>query len=192
MHAKLYHYDRLTGEHLPLRYPDGHPHNFADPSPMEPGVWLVPAFATLTEPPPASDGMAPVFDPESQVWRLKSLEVVHPPPPPPTLAEITASIAAAVTEHLDVVAGAQGFKDIDDAVSYAEEPAVVRFQLYGRALRAWRSLTRAAGLELIAAIEGGRAEPPADRAALFALLPAFQPPTVDEIMAATQAKLAGG
>ena len=191
MPAKLYHYAPNTREYLPRRYPEDHPYNFAEPSPMEPGVWLVPAFATLTEPPEVPAGMIAVFDPASDSWALTPTGVVHPPPPPPTAEERAAGIRAAVAEHLDVVARAQGFKGIDDAVSYADEPAVVRFQLLGRALRAWRSLTWAATLELIDAIDAGQAAMPADKPALFGLLPAFAPPTAEDIAAATAAKLGG-
>ena len=47
---RIYHYDRTTGAYLPRKHADGNPHNFAQASPAEPGVWLVPAFATMQVP----------------------------------------------------------------------------------------------------------------------------------------------
>ena len=34
----------------------------ADPSPLEPGAWLIPAHATTVEPPTANDGEVAIFD----------------------------------------------------------------------------------------------------------------------------------
>jgi hypothetical protein len=44
----IYHYDQTTGEYLAP--------GTADPSPLEPGAWLIPAGATIHEPPAARDG----------------------------------------------------------------------------------------------------------------------------------------
>ena len=41
--------------------------------------------------------------------------------------------------HLDTVARTYGYDGIATVVTYAEEPAVARFQLEGQAFRAWRS-----------------------------------------------------
>lgn len=189
---RIYHYDRTTGVYMPRKFSDGHPHNFALPSPAEPGEWIVPAFATTVEPPEAPVGMLAVFDRDAEMWRLVPAEIASPPPPPPTAQERAAAIRAAVTEHLDVVSRGQGFKGIDDAVSYAEEPAVVRYQMLGRALRSWRSVVRAASEELIAAIDAGTAQMPASVMDLYAMLPRFVPPTAAEIIEATALKLEGG
>lgn len=188
---RIYHFDRITGAYIPRQYADGHPHNFAQPSPAVPGEWLVPAFATLHEPPEAPAGMVAVFDMTAEKWRLAAADVVSPPPPPPTPAERAAMVRAAVAEHLDVVARSQGFKTIEEAVSYAEEPAVVRYQLIGRAMRSWRSITKAAGEELIAAMDAGNVPMPASVVELHAMLPRFTPPTAEEILAATIARQGG-
>lgn len=76
-----------------------------------------------------------------------------------------------VQGHLDAAAIAQGFDDMDSAVSYAEEPAVPRYQMAGRALRAWRSLVWARCEQIMGEVMGGtRPEPTGP--ALIALLPA--------------------
>lgn len=51
-----------------------------------------------------------------------------------------ATYAAAVQSHMDAAAVAAGYDDIKTAVTYADEPAVARFQTEGSAFRAWRSL----------------------------------------------------
>ena len=94
---------------------------------------------------------------------------------PLTADQMKALLTAAVQRHIDSQAQALGYDNIYTAVSYAEEPAVPRFQLEGRALRAWRSLVWAASREVMSAVEAGdRAVPTAEE--LIAALPAFEAP----------------
>lgn len=60
-------------------------------------------------------------------------------PEPIDPARIAADRVAKVQGHLDAAARARGYDDIKTAVTYADEPAVPRFQLEGQAFRAWRS-----------------------------------------------------
>lgn len=48
--------------------------------------------------------------------------------------------AQAVQKHLDATAQSYGYDSIHTAVTYADEPAVPRFQDDGKAFRTWRSL----------------------------------------------------
>lgn len=57
---KIYNYSQLTNEFL------GSADAFE--SPLEPGVYLVPAFATMVEPPEASEGEIPVWNSETESW----------------------------------------------------------------------------------------------------------------------------
>ena len=57
---KIYNYSQLTKEFLSS--------DNAFESPLEPGVYLVPAFATLLEPPEASEGVAHLWDSETESW----------------------------------------------------------------------------------------------------------------------------
>lgn len=96
-------------------------------------------------------------------------------PDPPTTAEIIAALTDAVQQHMDAAAQAAGYDSIASAVTYADEPAVPRFQAEGQALRAWRSQvwsTCYAGLDEVMA--GTRAIPTA--AELLAELPPFTLP----------------
>jgi len=82
-------------------------------------------------------------------------------PPAPTIADITTAVQA----HLDAAARAAGYDDIRSVVTYADEPAVPKFQADGQAFRAWRSLVWAKCYELLAA---GK---PLTAAAVIAQLP---------------------
>lgn len=53
-------YDPLTREFFTLIH--------ADPSPLEPGVWLVPASAAIIEPPERTEGFAPVLSADGSTW----------------------------------------------------------------------------------------------------------------------------
>ncbi|WP_295537406.1 hypothetical protein [uncultured Pseudacidovorax sp.] len=89
-----------------------------------------------------------------------------------TEEERRARLAAAVQQHLDDSAKALGYDDIRSAVTYADEPAVPKFQAEGRALRAWRSEVWAACYALLARWTAGEvAEPSA--ADVLAALPTF-------------------
>lgn len=89
-------------------------------------------------------------------------------PPELTKAELTAAVQA----HMDAAARAAGYDDIKSAVTYAEEPAVPKFQQEGQAFRAWRSLCWAACYEVMADVQtGSRSVPTADE--LIADLPAL-------------------
>lgn len=60
--------------------------------------------------------------------------------PAPTPEQVAAAYERAVQAHMDSAAQAAGYDDIKTAVTYADEPAVAKFQQQGAAFRAWRSL----------------------------------------------------
>lgn len=116
---------------------------------------------------------------------LDSIEVDGPPPHgdcvmvggkwamPPEL--IKAELTTAVQDHMDDAARAAGYDDIKSAVTYADEPAVAKFQAEGQAFRAWRSLCWAACHGVMAQVEDGEREvPTADE--LIAELPMLDVP----------------
>lgn len=80
-----------------------------------------------------------------------------------------------IQSQLDEKAIVHGYDNINTAVSYAEEPAVEKFYLEGRAFRAWRSLVWAYAYEQLAAVLAGeRAQP--DVESFLLELPALQLP----------------
>ena len=108
--------------------------------------------------------------------------VWHDSTPKPTLAEIEAAwagveaeqikngIITAVQSHMDATAQSSGYDDIKTACTYADEPAVPKFQSEGQTFRAWRSLVWAyCYAQLDAVTAGERTVPTAD--VLIAELP---------------------
>lgn len=83
---QIYNYDPATKTYLFA--------TVADESPLEPGIFLVPAFATKIAPPVPGTNQEAVFDEVSNVW---SLVAIPAPPPPPTTAEL---LAQAKTDKL--------------------------------------------------------------------------------------------
>ena len=61
----IYHYDQTTREYLGQ--------GEAAPDPMEPGRWLIPAWATTIEPPEPKSGMVRTFD--GSAWNYQPLTV---------------------------------------------------------------------------------------------------------------------
>jgi len=171
---KIYNYDRVTKAFTGA--------SDADRSPMEPDKFLIPAFATHIEPPAVDVMQLAVFDPDKSAW---SVQGVAPPPLPPEPmpmppAQRAALLRASAARFANAVAVGWGYDSIDEAVTYAEEPAVPRFQVEGRAFRAWRSVLWHAFDELIAGVDGGTVPVPETDAELQALLPAFVPPGAGE------------
>lgn len=99
-----------------------------------------------------------------------------PPPPAPTAEQIRAARIGAVQAHLDAAAKTAGYDNIYTACTYADEPAVAKFQAEGQAFRAWRSLVWAHCHQVLADVQAGVRSIPTD-AALIAELPALKLPT---------------
>lgn len=91
------------------------------------------------------------------------------PSPEPSAAEISKLYENAVQAKLDGAAQAARYDSIATAVSYAEEPAVPKFQADGRAFRTWRSLVWAYAYEQLARVLAGEREQPTIEAFLLEL-----------------------
>ena len=83
-------------------------------------------------------------------------------PPPPTAEQIMARLEARVRQWLDEQARALGYDDIKSAVTYAEEPAVPKFQQEGQAMRRLRSLAWARCYEILNAVQAGQRPVPTE------------------------------
>lgn len=130
--------------------------------------------------------MIPIDEAQAGSWvSLRANEArdgVEPRPPiEPTEAEIVTASKGVIQRHLDTTANAYGYDTIVTMMSYAEEPAVPRYQIEGLAARAWRSLCWAKGEEIRAAVLAGERGRPTD-AELVAAMPTLDlpPPAVQE------------
>ncbi len=83
-------------------------------------------------------------------------------PPPPTTEQIMSSLKARVQLWLDEQARALGYDDIKTAISYAEEPAVPKFQQEGQAMRRLRSLAWARYYEILNEVQAGQRSIPTE------------------------------
>jgi len=93
-------------------------------------------------------------------------------PPPPTWEQRKSDYVASVQRFLDQTAKTAGYQDLKDAITYAEEPSVPKFQADGLAFRTWRSLCWAYCYEQLDAIEQDKRKAPTS-AELVAELPAL-------------------
>lgn len=82
------------------------------------------------------------------------------PEPEPDPNEIVAMFRDSIQLKLDEQARRYGYDGIASAVTYADEPAVPKFQAEGQAFRAWRSLVWAYGYEQLALVESGQRPAP--------------------------------
>lgn len=83
-------------------------------------------------------------------------------PPPPTAEQIMACLEARVQQWLDEQARALGYDDIRTAVTYADEPAVPKYQQEGQALRRLRSLAWARCYEILTQVQTGQRSIPTE------------------------------
>lgn len=94
-----------------------------------------------------------------------------PGPPMPTVEQYR----VAIQQYMDAAAQSAGYDDIASAVTYAEEPAVPKFQVEGQAFRAWRSLCWAYSYGLLAEVNAGARPIPAEADVLAGLPPMVWP-----------------
>lgn len=146
----------------------------ADESPLEKGVFLLPAGCVEKAPPAFVVGQrARWVDGDWLLERIVVDEVAQAPEPSPE--QIKASLREAIQCHLDATARQYGYDSMLTAVSYATEPAIPKFQQEGKALSAWRSQVWAYALPQLDAIEAGE-RPQPTAYALIEELPVFVAP----------------
>lgn len=120
--------------------------------------------------------------------------VALPPVPEPVSELILRQYDGVVQGRLDDVARSFGYGDPNrpdvspmlHAISYAEEPAVAKFQAEGRLLRAWRSRYWAATWPILQAVQGGQRAVPLPSALLAELDADSPPPTAEDVTAEMQ------
>lgn len=93
----------------------------------------------------------------------------------PSEEQLIEKFRSIIQGHLDEAAVQVGYDDIKTAVTYAEEPAVPKFQAEGKALRAWRSLVWTYGYEQIDAVQSGARSLPTPEELIAELPPLVMP-----------------
>jgi hypothetical protein len=101
-----------------------------------------------------TDGSQDEFIPEDLVQMTQEEVDLHLNPEL-TIPQKIQLIQSEIQKHMDEVARNYGYDDIKSAVTYAEEPSVLKFQDEGKAFRAWRSLVWAKAYELVGEFESG-------------------------------------
>jgi hypothetical protein len=109
----------------------------ADPSPLEPGVWLIPGGAVAVEPPALAAG-------HRARWNGGAWDVIDPPAPPPptppsppTPEEIQRQIAAAIDAHVEAQARTLQYNSAAHLVGYVAS-TVPDWRAEAEAFVAWR------------------------------------------------------
>jgi hypothetical protein len=93
-------------------------------------------------------------------------------PEPLSAEQMLTSIIAAVQAHMDKKAKEYGYGDLQSAVTYADEPAVARFQEEGRAFRAWRSIVWDRCIQMLEDFKAGKIQV-SGKAQVIEMLPVF-------------------
>ena len=155
----------------------------AELSPMESGKFMIPALATHIPPLATEAGFLAVFDRLKSKWSSQKIAepAAAPAAPEITFEEKRLTWKAATSAYANFVAVAYGFESINEAVSYANEPASPKFQMLGQALRAWRSILWEAFDVLVAEVRGGLVKELANEGDLRARLPGFVAPDTSQI-----------
>lgn len=109
-------------------------------------------------------------------WSYADGKFTAPAPLTLTSAEIAAAKVAVVQAFMDAQARTRNYDDIKTACTYADEPAVPKFQAEGQAFRSWRSLAWEKCYEILDAVNAGTQAIPTDDE-LIAALPALALPT---------------
>ena len=145
--------------------------NDSDRDPMELDNWLIPGDCLITEPPTAPPGKVakaingewklvdeiklPIQTERVQFVESSTKPVMFVPYNTPITNPLPADVGdksrltQLVQDHMDAVAVGYGYDSINSAVTYADEPAVPKFQAEGRAFRVWRSLVWATCYQLL-------------------------------------------
>lgn len=140
----------------------------ADESPLEPGVFLMPAGAVDFSPPVIPSGHYAEWN--GAGFDLVEIETEDTTPPTPTTEQIIEGFKSAIQASLDEAARAKNYDDIVSACSYAGYPNV--FQAEAIAFGQWRANVWAYGYaELDKVIAGTRPVPTI--AEILAELPAL-------------------
>jgi hypothetical protein len=122
-----------------------------------------------------SDGAFIPKDPQNTDWLLYLAWVAlgnTPTVPQVSPEALQASLVSTVQGLMDTKAQGYGYDSVTTAVTYADEPAIPKFQEEGQAFRAWRSQVWASAYSILGEVQAGHRSFPTV-AEVPSLLPAF-------------------
>jgi len=166
---QIYHYSHKTGEYIGT--------GVADESPLEPGVWLIPANATKTPPLPNIDGYTVQF--AGDAWKYVEVEPpVQEFETKPTADEILITLTNAIQNHMDTKARERNYDGILSLCTYATS-TFPKFAAEGQAGVGWRDACWSRGSEVMTEVQQGLRPIPTEQE-LLGELPALVWP--DEVI----------
>lgn len=112
----------------------------ADESPLEPGVFLIPAGCVEIAPPELAEGEYASWSNAMQSWTIETHPLAAADIAEHYPVDEKYEYINSIQQFMDSAANEFGYDNIQTAVTYAEEPAVLKFQLEGKSFRSWRSL----------------------------------------------------
>lgn len=139
MSAIVYSYDPVTGAYVG--------ETIADVDQLDPENILFPAFTTDKRPNDPPAGHLQFF--VNGEWESRRITATMPVVEDVTDATRNNRLKVLAQDYLDRTAVAMGHRSIDLAATYADEPAVPKYQLEGQRLRRLRSLVWAAHEEIV-------------------------------------------
>lgn len=148
----------------------------ADESPLESGVWLLPAGAVDSLPPSLSPGQRAKWTGSGFDLEAIPAPEVPPPPPPPTTEQLQAQYIAALDAHIDAKARARGYDSRVTCALRAGYPGP--FQAEGQAFAQWMDACYATGQQALAAVLAGQRPMPTTEAFFDELPPMVWPEAV--------------
>lgn len=143
----------------------------SDVSPLEPGVYLIPAGCVEVPPPSYTENQfAQWLDGK---WLVKDapLKPSDPEQAPPTVDELIARFTSAIQQRLDEFARSRHYDNILSACTYATS-TVPKFKSEGQACVNLRDATWAAAYDILAKVQAGQRPMPNSIADIEADLPA--------------------
>jgi len=143
----------------------------ADASPLEPGVYLIPAGCVETPPPAIPAGKLARWN--GSAWVLVNRPGATPAPPQPTPVAV---FTAAIDAHVSAAAVAWSYNSAESLASYAAS-TIPGWAAEATAFIAWRDAVWTQALATMTAVQAGTEPMPETPAAFIAGLPPLIRPT---------------